>query len=67
MTPSYKFTCYPYQCIMGTSTDVLIEHTITQRDVSRDDLVEAFEKFLLASGFHKNENERLDFIQEDLL
>jgi len=50
---------------MGSSTDVLIEHTITQRDVSRAELIEAFERFLLASGFYKNDNERLDFIQED--
>lgn len=67
MKPSYKFTSYPYECVFGSSTDVLIEHTITQKDVSRDDLIEAFESFLLASGFHKNENERLDFITEDLL
>jgi len=65
MKPSYKFTSYPYECIMGSSTDVLIEHTITQRDVSRAELIEAFERFLLASGFYKNDNERLDFIQED--
>ena len=44
--PSYKFTCYPYECSMNSSPNVLIEHTITSKDVTRTDMLVLFQHFL---------------------
>ena len=47
----YKFIQYPYNCEYGSSANVLIEHTIIDRDVSLTEMLETFEHFLRASGF----------------
>jgi len=61
--PSYKFTCYPYECSMNSSPNVLIEHTITSKDVTRTDMLELFEGFLKACGYHFGPNEVIDVIE----
>lgn len=50
-TPGYKFTHYPYNCEYGSSANVLIEHTLVDKDVSLTEMLETFEHFLRAAGF----------------
>ena len=50
-TQGYKFIQYPYNCEYGSSANVLIEHTIVDRDVGLTEMLETFEHFLRASGF----------------
>ena len=48
----YKFIQYPYNCEYGSSANVLIEHTIMDKDVTLEELLGTFEHFLRAAGFH---------------
>lgn len=61
--PSYKFTCYPYECSMNSSPNVLIEHTITSKDVTRTDMLVLFQHFLKACGYNFDPNEVIDVIE----
>lgn len=61
--PSYKFTCYPYGCSMNSSPNVLIEHTITSKDVTRTDMLVLFQHFLKACGYSFDPNEVIDVIE----
>ena len=60
--PAYKFIQYPYECSLGSSPDVLIEHTILDKDCSLSDLLGVMEGFLKASGHHFSG--RLDIVDE---
>jgi hypothetical protein len=48
---------------MNSSPNVLIEHTITSKDVTRTDMLELFEGFLKACGYHFGPNEVIDVIE----
>ena len=61
--PSYKFISYPYECSMNSSPNILIEHTITSKDVTRTEMIEIFERFLKSCGYHFNPNEVIDVIE----
>jgi len=51
INPSYKFICYPYECDLGSSTNVQLEHTILDHDVYLHDLLDQFQSFLQAAGY----------------
>ncbi len=57
--PAYSFIQYPYD-EPHITPDTIIEHWVMDRDVSRDGMLEVFEKFLRASGFNFGEGEYLD-------
>lgn len=57
--PAYSFIQYPYD-EPHITPDTIIEHWVMDRDVSRDGMIEVFEKFLKASGFNFGEGEYLD-------
>ena len=61
--PAYKFIQYPYECSLGSSPDVLIEHTILDKDCSLSDLLQVMEGFLKASGHYFTG--RLDIVDEE--
>lgn len=61
--PAYKFIQYPYECSLGSSPDVVIEHTILDRDCGLSDLLEVMEGFLKASGHYFTG--RLDIVDEE--
>jgi|TARA_R110000824_G_scaffold16272_2_gene67639 hypothetical protein len=58
--PSFKFTCYPYDCPIGSSPNVLIEHTVLSKDLTRSDLLEQFEYFMKAASYYFENNEHID-------
>jgi len=60
--PSYKFTSYPYECPFRSSPDVLIEHSIITKDMSRNEMLEQFEHFLKAVGFHFDATESIEIV-----
>ena len=57
--PAYSFIQYPYD-EPHITPDTIIEHWVMDRDVSRDGMIEVFEKFLKASGFNFGKGEYLD-------
>ncbi len=59
----YKFIQYPYNCEYGSSANVLIEHTIMDKDVTLEELLGTFEHFLRAAGFHIQG--RVDIINDE--
>ena len=61
--PSYKFISYPYECTLNSSPNILIEHTITSKDVTRTEMLELFEGFLKACGYNFGPNEVIDVIE----
>jgi len=65
MSPSYKFISYPYNCPYGSSPDILIEHTIQSKDLSRDNMIEAIQSFLVAAGYHFEEGDCLEVVNEN--
>lgn len=65
MSPSYKFICYPYDCPYGSSPNILIEHTIESKDLTRDAMIEAIQSFLVAAGYSFDEGEVLDVVNEN--
>lgn len=62
--PSYKFTSYPYECPFRSSPDVLIEHSIITKDMSRNEMLEQFEYFLKAVGFHFDATESIEIVDQ---
>ena len=48
----FKFISYPYNCEYDSSLNVLNEYTIEERDVSVDDMLEAFMYFMKSVGYH---------------
>ena len=52
--PAYKFISYPYECDLGSSPNTLIEYTIQDKDIDRDQMLEQFQYFLKAAGYQFN-------------
>lgn len=55
--PYITFTCNPYEHESSVNTRVTIE--VMQKDISRDDLLEVFEGFMKAMGYHFDDNENI--------
>lgn len=62
---SYKFISYPYECDLGSSTNVLLEHTIVDREVRLHDMLEQYQAFLQAAGYHFKEGDYLSCVNDD--
>lgn len=59
--PAYTFIQHPY----GESDVVpntLVSHTVIDHDIRLPELLEVFERFLSAAGFHIKDDEHLDFV-----
>ena len=55
--PYITLTCNPYEHETSLNTRVTID--VMQKDLSRDDMVEIFETFMKATGYHFSEKEFL--------
>jgi hypothetical protein len=55
--PYIQLICNPYEHSTSVNTRVTIE--VMQKDLSRDDMIEVFEGFMKAMGYHFSPNECL--------
>ena len=55
--PYITLICNPYEHESSVNTRVTIE--VMQKDISRDDLLEVFEGFMKAMGYHFDDNENI--------
>ena len=62
--PSFKFISYPYECTFGTAVRAQQEHTIMDRDLCLDDVLEQFRYFLLSAGYIIEPGGRLEVVND---
>jgi hypothetical protein len=55
--PHVQLICNPYEHITSTNTRVTID--VMDKDLSRDDMIEVFETFMKAMGYHFGPEESL--------
>ena len=55
--PYIQLICNPYEHYTSINTRITID--VMQKDLSRDDMVEVFEGFMKAMGYHFGQNETL--------
>lgn len=55
--PYMQLICNPYEHSSSVNTRITID--VMQKDLSRDDMLEVFEQFMKAMGYHFSENECL--------
>ena len=55
--PYIQLICHPYEHESSVNTRVTID--VMQKNLSRDDMVEIFETFMKAMGYHFSEKEFL--------
>ena len=60
-----KFISAPYECSFGSSTNVHIEHTIVDKDVDLDSMLQQFQYFLMACGYPISPSQELMLVDED--
>ena len=60
-----KFISAPYECSFGSSTNVRIEHTIVDKDVDLDSMLQQFQYFLMACGYPISPSQELMLVDED--
>lgn len=53
--PYIQFICNPYEHSSSVNTRVTID--VMQKDLSRDEMLEVFECFMKAMGYHFDKNE----------
>ena len=53
--PYIQLICNPYEHSSSINTRVTID--VMQKDLSRDDMLEVFEQFMKACGYHFDKNE----------
>jgi len=69
---SYEFIAHPYMSVglvrphWIPSVNTTISHEIHTRDLSRDDLLELFQHFLMATGYHFAEGEGIGIVEVDV-
>ena len=59
-----KFISAPYNCSFGSSVNTRIEHTVLDKDVDLDGMLEQFQYFLLACGYPIHHSQQLMFVDE---
>ena len=59
-----KFISAPYNCDLGSSVNTRIEHTVLDKDVDLDGMLEQFQYFLLACGYPIHHSQYLMFVDE---
>jgi len=60
-----KFISAPYECSFGTSTNVHIEHTIVDKDVDLDSMLQQFQYFLMACGYPISATQQLMVVDDE--
>ena len=60
-----KFISAPYECSFGSSTNVHIEHTIVDKDVDLDSMLQQFQYFLMACGYPIRPNQELMLVDDE--
>lgn len=62
--PAFTFTHYPYGR-PDVVPDVLLEVTLLDRDITRDAVLEEFQRFLMGAGYYFAENENIGVITDE--
>jgi len=62
---SYKFISYPYRCEYGSSVNRTIEHTIHDRDICLDDMLQEFQYFLTGCGYPLPIGSRIEIVSDE--
>jgi len=60
-----KFISAPYECSFGSSTNVHIEHTIVDKDVDLDSMLQQFQYFLMACGYPIRPDQELTLVDAE--
>ncbi len=60
-----KFISAPYECSFGSSTNVHIEHTIVDKDVDLDSMLQQFQYFLMACGYAIRPDQELMLVDSE--
>ena len=55
--PFITLTCNPYEHDTSVNTRITIE--VMEKDLSRDEMIDVFENFMKAIGYHFNHGEHL--------
>ena len=55
--PYMQLICNPYEHESSVNTRITID--VMQKDLSRDDMLEVFEGFMKAIGYHFDDNENI--------
>lgn len=55
--PYITLTCNPYEDKSSTNTRITID--VMEKDLSKDDMIEVLEKFMISMGYHFSEGEHL--------
>jgi hypothetical protein len=63
MTPFYKFTSYPTAAMFDPQ---LLHETSIMSEATREEMFEAFQRFMEASGFHFTEHESIGIVHDSL-
>jgi len=63
--PYVQFICHPYHCEFGSSVNNRVTYDIVQKDISRDDMLEQFQYFMKAVGYHFDTDEHIVIIAEN--
>jgi hypothetical protein len=63
--PRYTFIAHPYPTHVQGCVRNTVTMDILDADASRMELVEQFERFLVAAGYFISDNETLQFIDEE--
>lgn len=63
--PRYTFIAHPYPTQVSGCVRNTVTMDILDADASRMELVEQFERFLVAAGYFISDNETLQFVVEE--
>lgn len=55
--PYLSLVCHPYEHETSVNTKITID--VMEKDLSRDDLIQVFQNFMKAMGYHVGDNEYL--------
>jgi hypothetical protein len=62
---AYTFICHSQERSMFSSATDQVEYTIIDTDKSRDEMLESFRNFLIASGYSFKLSETIQVVDED--
>lgn len=62
--PAFTFRQYPYER-PDVVPDVMLEVTLFNRDIKRDEIIEEFQRFLVGAGYYFAENETIGVITDE--
>ena len=62
--PAFAFTQYPYES-RSITPDAQLEVTLFNRDLTRDELLSEFQRFMVGCGYHFDVNEYITVVTDD--